>query len=132
MARKPKVPTTIVRRGRRIYGHIYHFANRNVYLAARKLDQIFRFGEKCNSDALRKELAAWALDEETLTELRLMKIVWVGVKVKQNNDIYITRIENFFDSKKTKFLNFERRGGAAQRYLPIKYFTHIPGQTKIR
>ncbi|QIG69128.1 hypothetical protein EVB77_094 [Rhizobium phage RHph_N1_10] len=61
-----------------------------------------------------------------------MKIVWVGVKVKQNGDIYLTRIENFFDSKKTKFLNFERRGGAAQRYLPIKYFRHIPGQTKIR
>jgi hypothetical protein len=132
MARKPKVPTTVVRRGRRIYGHIYHFANRNVYLAARKLDQIFRFGEKCNSDALRKDLASWALDEETITELRLMKIVWVGVRVKQNNDIYITRLENFFDSKKTKFLNFERRGGAAQRYLPIKYFTHIPGATKIR
>ncbi|TDW20520.1 hypothetical protein EV128_125150 [Rhizobium azibense] len=103
-----------------------------MYLAARKLDQIFRFGEKCNSDALRKETASWALDEETITELRLMKIVWVGVRVKQNNDIYVTRIENFMDRNKTKFLNFERRGGAAQRYLPIKYFTHIPGAVKIK
>lgn len=132
MARKPKVRTTVIRKGRRIYGHIYHFANRDVYLAARKLDQIFRFGEKCNSDALRKDVAAWALDEETLSDLRVRKIVWVGVKVKQNNDIYITRIENFFDRHKTKFLNYERRGGAAQRYLPIKFFTHIPGSVKIR
>jgi hypothetical protein len=132
MARKPKVKTTIVRRGRRIYGHIYHFANRDVYLAARKLDQIFRFGEKNNSDAVRKEVAAWALDEETITELRLNKIVWVGIRVKQNDDIYITRIENFFDRKKTKYLNFERRGGAAQRYLPLVHFHHIPGAVKIR
>lgn len=132
MARKPKVKTTVIRRGRRIYGHIYHFANRDVYLANRKLDQIFRFGEKSNSDAIRAEVAAWALDEETLTDLRIRKIVWVGVKVRNNNDVYITRIENFYDRKKTKFLNYERRGGAAQRYLPIKYFAHIPGAVKIR
>ncbi|OCP22005.1 hypothetical protein BC361_25915 [Ensifer sp. LC54] len=124
--------TTVVRRGRRIYGHIYHFANRDVYLAARKIDQIFRFGEKNNSDAVRKDLAAWALDEETITNLRLQKIVWVGVRVKQNNDIYITRIENFFDRKKTKHLNYERRGGAAQRYLPLQYFHHIPGSVRIK
>jgi hypothetical protein len=103
-----------------------------VYLAERKLDQIFRFGERNNSDALRKEIAAWAIDEETLTEMRLKGIRWVGVRVKQNADIYVTCIDNFFNRNLSKFLDYERRGGAQQRYLPIKHFHHLPAKVKIR
>jgi hypothetical protein len=132
MARKQKVRSTIVRKGRRIYGHIFHFANRDIYLASRKLDQIFRSGEKTNSDAVRNDVACWAIDEETLGEMRLMGIRYVGVKVRQNNDIYVTCIDNFFNRKLAKFLDYGRRGGGQQRYLPLQHFSYKPGRVKIR
>jgi hypothetical protein len=130
MARKPKVKTTEIKRGRRIVGRIYHFANRDVFLANKKLDNLIRFGEKCGSDAVRKEVAAWALDEETLTELRLKGLKWVGVQVRNNGDIYVTHISNYLDYEKTRppaVVN----SSVQRRYLPLKYFTHLPGRMKV-
>jgi len=122
-----------VRKGRRIYGGVYELSDgREVYLAWRKQSEIFRSGERTTSDAFVKGTAAWALDDETLLNLRLEGIELVGVLVKETLDIYLTHISNFFDQTKAKVLNYEARGGALQRCLPVTFFHVMLGSTRIK
>lgn len=79
---------------------------------------------------MRKEIAAWAIDEETLTELRLKGVEWVGVEVRNNGDRYITKLSNYMDSEKTRVPS-AINSKVQRRYLPIKYFHHIPGRMKV-
>lgn len=123
----------LIKRGRRIYGAIYKLKDgREVYLAWRKQKEIFRSGEKNMSDAFALGKASWALDDETLLELRLAGVELVGVLVKETGDIYVTHISHFFDTTKSKVMNYEARGGALQRYLPVNYFSVLLGETRIR
>lgn len=94
----------------------------NVYLAYRKLSDIFRSGKKNISEAIREGVAAWAIDEDTLRDRRVEGIKVVGVLCKESDDIWLAPIEKFFDSKFSKIMNYESRGGALQRYLPLKEF----------
>lgn len=122
-----------MRRGRRIYGGIYALSDgREVYLAWRKQSEIFRSGEKTVSDAFAEGKAAWALDDETLLNLRLEGVELVGVLVKETLDIYVTHISKFFDRTLAKVMNYESRGGALQRYLPIDHFAVTLGSTRIK
>ncbi|MQW08206.1 hypothetical protein GHK45_32085 [Sinorhizobium meliloti] len=68
--------------------------------------------------ALCKEVAAWALDEETLTELRLKGIKWVGVQVSNNGAIYITHVSNYLDYEMTRQLAVVN-SLVQRRYLPL-------------
>lgn len=122
-----------MRYGRRIYGAVYQLSDgREVYLAWRKQSEVFRAGEKSVSDAFAAHKAAWALDDETLLNLRLEGVQLVGVLVKETLDIYITSIANYFDATKAKVMNYEARGGALQRYLPVDNFRVLLGSTRIK
>jgi len=123
----------LIRNGRRIYGAIYELpSGHQVYLAWRTQSEIFRGGELTNSDALVKHKAAWALDNDTLLDLRREGITIVGVYVKDTGDKYITHIANFFDRSKSKVMNYESRGGALQSYLPLENFAIRLGATRIK
>ena len=127
-----EIQVSIVKRGRRTYGGIYTLPDkRRVYLAYRRLKEIFRSGEMSIVEAIRQGKAAWALDEETLLMLRAQGVVYAGVLVRETQDIFLTRTEAFFDKTKVKIMNYERRGGALQRYLPLKFFRRRPGKTRI-
>lgn len=128
---KPKI--TKHKLNRRNYGRIYEFPSGQIYyLADRRIAEIFRSGEPSISDAIRKGTACWALDQETLLTMRAKKIKWVGVRVKETEDIYLTHIDNFFDRTKAKILNYENRGGALQSYLPLQFFKIRLADTKIK
>ena len=81
---------------------------------------------------MRLGTASWALDSETLLMMRAKSIKFVGVLVRETGDIYMTALENFFDKTKAKILNFESRGGAHQRYLPLQHFKLQLGATKLK
>ncbi len=123
-----------VKKGRRLYGGIHTnvSSGRRCYLAHRRLAEIFRGGEKNISDAIRLGKASWALDHETLLEMRAKGIGIVGVFVRDNGDIYLTHISNYFDRTKASILNCESRGGAVQSYLPLQYFKHQVVPMKIK
>lgn len=130
---KPTLPRTLIRNGRRLYGAIYTFPDgRQVYLAFRKTKEIFRAGEATISDAVRIGTAAWALDDSTILDMRLKGIKALGVHVIDTDDIYLTSIANFYDKTKVKLLNYERRGGALQRYLPLQYFKRRTGRARLK
>ncbi|WLR90880.1 hypothetical protein [Shinella zoogloeoides] len=118
-----KLPKRLVKKGRRLYGAVYTLPNGSqVYLAYRKLGEIFRAGKKSISEAVREGVAAWAIDEETLRERRLEGIKVVGVLCKESDDLWLAPLDKFFDTKFSKVMNYESRGGALQRYLPLKEF----------
>lgn len=123
----------LVKKGRRTYGGIYTLPNSvKVYLAHRKEREIWRAGKKTVSEAIQDGSAAWAIDDDTLITIRAQGIKFVGVLVKDSKDVYMTTIDRFFDPSICKVLNFEARGGALQRYLPLTEFQRRPGQVKIR
>jgi hypothetical protein len=132
MARKSSILVEPVKKGKRTYGAIYTFPNGMVcYLAWRRTKEIFRYGEKDISAAIRAGKAAWALDEETLLNLRAKGIKFVGVLDRDTGDKYMTVLDRFFDPKNAAILNYESRGGALQRYLPINQFRRQVGVAKI-
>lgn len=123
-------PVRLVKKGRRHYGGIYRLSDgTEVYLARRRSHEVFRSGQKTISDAERAGIASWAIDEETLMNLRLEGVKFVGVHVIDTNDKFLTTYECFM--KHSKVLNYERRGGALQRYLPLGYFRRFVGRARV-
>jgi hypothetical protein len=130
--RKSSVSIEQLKKGRRTYGAFYTFDDgRRCYMAWRRTKEIFRYGEKDISAAIRSGKAAWALDEDTLIMLRAQKIRFVGVIDRDTGDKYMTVIERFFDPKFANILNYHHRGGALQRYLPLSNFRRRVGTAKI-
>jgi hypothetical protein len=130
MSKKPKPEP--IKRGSRLYGHIYTSpSGRRYYLARRRISEIFRSGEKDISAAIRKGTACWALDEETLIMMRAKGIKVVGVEVRETEDRYFADLAWFFDRKRATVLNYASRGGALQRYLPLSEFRVLPGAVTV-
>jgi len=118
-----------VRKNRRLYGGIFELpSKKRVYLAYRDKKEIFRNGAPSISDAIRKGIACWALDVDTLGEMKAKGIAYVGVRVRESGDIYITHLKNFYDEGKVQVMNFKKRGGELQRYLPLTYFIKKEGE----
>ncbi len=111
------------RTGRRLYGGIYELSDgTQVYLAYRNRKEIFRSGEKSVSAASDKGIACWAIDYDTLLEMRREQIFLIGVYVRDEEEIYLTNYDSFFDETKATVMNYDSRGGALQKYLPIQHF----------
>lgn len=127
-----KYEVRLVKKGRRTYGGIVKLVDgRQCYLAFRNLSEIYRSGEKTISAAIDAGTACWALDVDTLTQMRALSINLVGVLVRDTGDIYLTRLEHFQDFSKAKVLNFDRRGGSLQRYLPLQWFMMRRGKVSL-
>ncbi|WP_155801879.1 hypothetical protein [Magnetospirillum molischianum] len=101
---------------------------RKCYIAYRKQEEIFRHGCSSISEAIRDGKAAWAFDIDTILEMRAKGIKAMGVIVRETGDIWMTKIEWLTDSTKAKVLNYSARGGALQRYLPLRFFWRKRGK----
>ena len=62
--------------------------------------------------------------------LRAKGIKHLAVWVYDEDQFWVTSLDNFFDRTKIHFLNYESRGGAQQRYLNLDYFK--PGPARIK
>lgn len=110
----------IVRKGRAIYGGYYEINAREMYLAWRHEDQLFRNGRGSVTEALHDGVAEWAMDNDTLLELSMDGIEIVGVVVRDKGTLYLTTVETF--RNKGVFRDYSDRGGAIQLYLNIEHF----------
>lgn len=121
----PKTKLEPVKKGKRLYGAIVTLdSGERVYMAYRKRNEIYRAGEMRVGEAIRKGIAAWAMDDETLRIMRAHSIKVVGVFVRDTGERYVTSIDSYFDKSKIKVLNYSNRGGSLQRFLPLQYFKH--------
>ena len=97
-----------------------------IYMAFRKHNDIFTSGKGGKiSIALRAGEAYWAIDYSTLTLARLKGVKVVAVKLRDTGDLYLTRLENFFNTALARSINYSTRGGSMQRCLNVKQFTVI-------
>ena len=111
-----------------LYGHVLTLdTGVKIYIARRKRREIFRNGKSSISAAMSEEIAAWAIDESMLMNLRAKGIGFIGIRELDTGDLYLTRIITFFDRKKFKTKDFSTRGGSRQRYVPLQYFTKRTG-----
>lgn len=118
-----KLPKRPIKRGRRLYGSVYKLpSGLEIYVAYRKTSDIFRGGKKTISEAIREGCASWAIDEETLRSRKREGIKVVGVMCKEDDSLWLAPLDKFFDIKFSRIMNYESRGGALQRYLPLNEF----------
>ncbi len=68
-------------------------------------------------------MAVWAIDYDTICDLRTQGVHFVGVLNMTTNEIYLTTRERFQDPAKTTMLNYESRGGALQCYMKFSEFS---------
>ena len=121
-----------LKKGRRLYGGFYVFEDgRKIYLAYRKYGDIYRGGKSSISEAMRDGVASWAIDTETVMEVRARGIKAIGVIIRDTGEIYLARLSDFLDSDKARVMNYAKRGGSMQRYLPLEYFRKKEGIIKL-
>jgi hypothetical protein len=115
------------KKGRRRYGVFCKntLTGTVVYVAYRWHREIFRSGKSTISDAMREGVACWAIDAETLQLAKIKGAKFVGVKLKDSGSIYLTKIEEFYNPSVIKVLNYSKRGGSLQKYLPVDCFRAI-------
>lgn len=110
----------------RLYGHLIETdAGTKLYIARRKLREVYRDGHMSISGAMQKNVASWAIDEELLIGLRAKSVLYVGVNVHDTGDLYMTKLSVFFDRATSKLRDYTGvgRGGSRQRYVPLQFFT---------
>ena len=118
-----KLPKRPIKKGRRLYGSVYTLpSGTKIYVAYRKISEIFRGGKKTISEAVREGCASWAIDEDTLRERRTEGISIIGVMCKDDDSLWLAPLDKFFDPSNARIMNYESRGGALQRYLPLTEF----------
>ena len=117
-----------------LYGWMAELDNgERLYIARRKHREIFRSGKQSISGAMQEEIAAWAIDELLLVNLRAKKVKFIGVRVIDKGDFYLTKLETFFDRAKYKLMDYSGvgRGGSRQRYVPLQHFLLKKGRVEL-
>jgi hypothetical protein len=118
----------LIKNGRRLYGGIFGLpSGKEIYVAFRKQAEMFRGGEKSLADAIQKGKASWAIDYDTLIRLRTEGVYFVAIQTKETGDLYVATLGDFYAAP---VLNYESRGGALQRYLPLDRFIIQLGSVK--
>lgn len=121
-----------VKKGRRLYGaYITMNDGRKAYLAYRRQGEIYMSGRGSLSRAMRDGVAAWAIDVETLREMRSRGVDVIGVRVRTNGDLYLTSIGNYYDVDRSGVINYSDKNGSLQRTLPLQYFRKREGAVKV-
>lgn len=110
----------------RAYGAFYTqfdgIGDRRFYLAFRRPKDVFRDGLKTRSEAFRTGRAVWAIDDDTLREVRRRGVRVLGVFNHVHGDCYWTTIPHYFDTRVAPPKDFEAQGGSNQRFMPINLF----------
>jgi hypothetical protein len=120
---------TPVKRGSRVLGHIHTAEDgTQLYLARRKIADMYRQGEKSLSEAVRAGKAAWGLDEEILFKMRAQGVPLVGVEVKETGETYLINIERMFEPG--LFFTHRRMRGA-ERCVPLTHFQRSPARFRV-
>lgn len=111
------------RNGRKLMGGIYDTpSGGKMFLSYQFRKDIYRNGEKSISAAHDKGVACWAIDYDTLLEMRRKGVETIGIYVRDEEMVYFTKRENFLDEDKCRIMNYDPKGGVLQKYLPLRHF----------
>jgi hypothetical protein len=128
MRSSTSLPCVPIKRGRRALGAVYTGSSgRKAYIAYRKIAHIIRAGEKTVSDAVRKGVAAWSIEEDLLYRLRAEGVQFVGVLCTENKDLWLTTLNTFFDPK----LSRADPMGYSRRLVAFPFFCRRVGKSRV-
>lgn len=115
----------LVKKGRTTLGELRLVDDKIIYFAYRKPSHLF------------KALNAWAIDCETIDQLKTRAVTHVGILVS-NGDKYIISLRDFLDKDKgTQVLDFSKKVGengklgAKQYYCPIENFMFVSAPAEL-
>lgn len=114
MAKKKRiwVPETVHRGKSGVYGRFFRNVNTD--------ELIYVAHKKDRRTGIFHETNSLAIDVKTLDEAKARGVKFIVVEIKSTGDRYATTLEKFVS--KAAVLNYEKRGGALQRYLPLTEF----------
>lgn len=127
-------PVEIVRRGRRTYGALVTLpSGSRLYVAYRRLFEIYASGEPSISAAVRAGTAGWAIDLATLLVMRSKGVTAIAVDVTDVGDLYVAPIAAYFDPGAYRTINYtgKGRGGTLQRVAPLTAFVRRRAAAKV-
>lgn len=130
MTTRSGISVRYLKKGRVKRAAIYTMPDgREALVVYRKMEELYRAGERTASDAIRKGSACWGVEEEYLILARAKKIKFTGVEVKETGDQYLTLTEAF--STRSRLLPFNGRRQAMQRIVPLSEFRVRHGRVKL-
>lgn len=126
---KPKPHRLEIKRGRRLLGEIVTLPSGvKVFHAKRKVSDIIRNGEPSIAEAVRKNLASWALEDEMLLRLRVEKVAFVLIDCKDIGDRFTVSFGAFLDPERKTAIAV--RSGMLHA-LPFHQFKREAGRARL-
>lgn len=123
-----KLTVEVHKKGRRKLGAFYIWPDgRRVYLAWLTLNSMFTRGEKSLSAALLSGKACWGLSRDDVTLARLKRCVAMGVRVKDNGDIFLASMKVVIDPKSAVLIE----GFPNRKHIPVKLFHKKAGRVRL-
>lgn len=114
----------------RLLGKLYFFEDGpTVYVAHKRLKDLALMGKRTLAEALRENCAAWGIEIETLMNMRRKGVDYVGVRVKDTGDLYLTPMRHYADFRLAKLRDGFRKTKHKQKFLPIRHFVKRDGKT---
>lgn len=102
---------------------------RSALIVSAKLVDIYRDGEASISDAVRSGKAHWPIYEEFAHDARVRKVGFVGVRCKENGDLWLASADLLFRRGSYKPVLIR---GRMMRALPFSAFRRRLGSSRRR
>lgn len=126
--KKSKTTFERIKKGSRIKGVVCTLDDgRQAFIAFKRNKDIATMGKRNLKEALETKSAAWGIEITLLQEMSRRGIEYIGVKVRDSGDLYLTSMRLYKDSKLAKLTNGRKVTKVHQRFLPLRYFSHRPG-----
>ena len=79
------------------------------------------------SSAINQGVACWAIDYDTLLQMRRQGVDLVGVCDESTGWVWVAQIWKWFDPAFYSMEDFSSRGGSHQRFMNFRHFKAITG-----
>ena len=113
----------IYKKGKKFYGWWLKDATTGtvIYMARKWHRDMFRNGELSLSEAMRKGVAGWGFDRETIELVKIRGASFIGVHVVETGTRYLASVDDLSNVYQRSF-HLADNSTLHRRYLPLKYF----------
>jgi hypothetical protein len=123
-----------VKKGRTYLGDIWKHKESGalMYIARRRLKNIYVNGQKTLSDALRKGVAEWTIESEFVMKLKRLNVQLVGFFVLNTKDVYLIRVSEIsFKTAPKKTIGSDSKYAKAaveKHHINLSHFRFLKGK----
>lgn len=128
----PKAAVKMIKKGRLTLGGIFELSDgsRN-FIAYMWRDGMYLGKQPTVSSAVAAGEAGWAIDTDLLRSLRRDGVSRICVFLRDNADMYITPIENYFKDGEHEQVPWSRMHRQARRSVNLSKFSYLQKPVKV-